>query len=159
MVDSKFLSQRPSVVASTSDMSSDSPQLFTFYNEQLGETILPKSSLLKICKVADAVRIVIKNLKMIPGYDGMKNDSEFQLRCACLIENLGISRADKLTVSKRDIFCQSFQLLFGDIPEDELQIILGNIEFLLEKRLVTKTKIRKRVFRFLKLNVLPQFFF
>ncbi len=131
-------------------------QIFNFYNKNLGDLIMPKNALLKDCKLNQAVDFVIKNLKVIPNYKSRKNDNEFILRACNLIENLGIhKKKDKLL--KIDVFVKVFQQLFN-VTEEDLKPSIVTVEFLLDKNLVKKIKMIKLIVRFVKLNILPNFF-
>ena len=131
-------------------------QIFNFYNDNLGDLIMPKNELLKDCKLNQAVAFVAKNLKIIPNYKARQNDNEFILRACNLIENLGIQKKkDKLL--KIDVFVKVFQQLFN-VTDEDLKPIIVTVEFLLNKKLVKKIKLIKKVVRFAKLNILPTFF-
>tara|TARA_R110000822_G_scaffold141315_2_gene279085 strand:- start:3182 stop:3616 length:435 start_codon:yes stop_codon:yes gene_type:complete len=140
------------------DKGSSDNELFSYYNENLGEIVQPKSSLLVNCKIENAVSIVVKNLKMIPNYTKYKLNSEFILRTCNLIENLGINKKrDKLV--KKDVFIQVFKEIFGSISEEEMKNIICIVDFLLEKKLVKQIPLYKKAVRFVKLNVMPTIFF
>lgn len=165
MVAQKFLNQNSQIapIDASSPVSSninddevEYPTLPNFYNQNLGELIMPKNELLQDCKLFQAVDLVIKNLKKMPNYKQRQNDYEF-IKMACIfIENLGIKEKDKFT--KKDILIQVFTKLFN-IDEAELLPIFNAVEFLLNNKLIKKIKLRKKAFRFIKLNLLPNLFF
>lgn len=130
-------------------------ELFSYYNENLGGYIQPKSSILLECKLSNAVSIVLKHLRNMPNYSKYRQNSEFILRACTLIENLGIKKSDK--VSKKDVFVQVFKELFDKITDAELESINSVVQFLLDKKLVKHIRFTKKVVRFVKNNALPTF--
>jgi hypothetical protein len=138
-------------------MNSTDPDIFSFYNDNLGEFITPKNELLTASKLHNGVSIVVKHLKTIPNYVNLKKNNEFILRVITLIENLGITKNDK--VGKTELFKEVYKQLFGTVPEEEFRQIFMVIDFLLSKHLVKKIKYYKKVWRFLKTNIVPSLFF
>ena len=136
---------------------SDKRELFSYYNENLGDYIAPKSTILVECKSANAVKIMVKHLQAVPNYENHRDNIEFILMTCKLIENLGIKKIDKL--SKKEVFIEIFTILFGLIGEDDMQKIQNIVEFLLSKKLVRFIPIRKKVIRFVFRNAFPSFFF
>lgn len=132
-------------------------ELFSYYDENLGDYITPKSTILVECKSANAVKILVQHLSSVPNFDKHRNNLEFVLLTCKLIENLGIKKTDK--VSKKEVFIQVFTSLYGTISDEDMEIIQKQIDFLLSKKLVRFIPIRKKVFRFVAKNTLPSFFF
>jgi hypothetical protein len=153
MVNPKFCQKNPEDKSSSSN---DDDEIFKFYSETLGDQISPKSSLLMTCKLKHAAQIIVKNLKIIPGWEVLATDVEFILRTCNLIENIGILKRDK--ISKKEVFLKTYHELYDNLTENDLKAINNNIEFLLDKKLVKKILLRKKIVRFVKLNLLPDFF-
>jgi hypothetical protein len=136
--------------------SSQQPEIYSFYNENLGDFIRPKADLLVVSKLENAISIVVKHLRQIPGHLLLRKSPEFILRGVTLIENLGVVKADN--VLKLDVLKGAFKELFVSVSDAEWKEIVSLVEFFLLKKIVKKIAYYKKVWKFVRTNALPSFF-
>jgi DNA phosphorothioation-dependent restriction protein DptG len=109
-----------------------------------------KNSLKNKKAVDDIVNIIINKIKTDLSVDGnLKNSMELLHLVVTLIENLidNQNKSDKKKVNKLNVLHDIYNKLFGNLSQQDLNIINQNIEYLLDNKLIKKYSFLKRIYK------------
>jgi DNA phosphorothioation-dependent restriction protein DptG len=109
-----------------------------------------KNSLKNKKAVDDIVNIIINKIKADLTVDGnLKNSMELLHLVVTLIENLidNKNKSDKKKVNKLNVLHDIYNKLFGNLNQQDLNIINQNIEYLLDNKLIKKYSFLKRIYK------------
>lgn len=109
-----------------------------------------KNSLKNKKAVDDIVNIIINKIKADLTVDGnLKNSMELLHLVVTLIENLidNQNKSDKKKVNKLNVLHDIYNKLFGNLSQQDLNIINQNIEYLLDNKLIKKYSFLKRIYK------------
>jgi hypothetical protein len=99
------------------------------------EVIPVKNHLLKNLKIDDIKSKIIERIKAFPNYQQYKNDVEFLLLIANMLEHLVIKK-DK--IDKKELLIEIYKQVFTNIKPEDISAIEQNIEFLWNNKKIKK---------------------
>jgi hypothetical protein len=106
----------------------------------LSHIVPVKNHLLKNVKKDDVIGQIRKRVEALPNYAQYKNDVEFLLLMANMIEHL-IVKKDK--IDKKELLIEIYKQLFVGITQAELANIEANVEFLWNNKKIKKQSFYK----------------
>jgi hypothetical protein len=101
----------------------------------LSQIVPVKNHLLKNVKLDDVKSQIEKRIKELPNYQQYKNDVEFLLLVANMIEHL-IVKKDK--IDKKELLVLIYKTVFTGITPVEISNVEANIEFLWNNKKIKK---------------------
>jgi hypothetical protein len=109
-----------------------------------------KNSLKNKKAVDDIVNIIINKIKADLTVDNnLKSSMELLTLVVTLVENLidNKNKPDKKKVNKLNVLHDIYNKLFGNLTQQDLNIINQNIEYLLDNKLIKKYSFLKRIYK------------
>jgi hypothetical protein len=106
----------------------------------LSQIVPVRNTLLKDVKVNDVIAQIRKRVEGLPNYAQYRNDVEFLLLCANMIEALVVKK-DK--IEKKTLLIEIYKQVFVGITPTEIANIEANIEFLWNNRKIKKQSMYK----------------
>jgi hypothetical protein len=106
--------------------------------------IVPKYSLMSDITSLDGVSLIVSLMRKIPMYDKRKDDLEFLLICCNYLENMLISKKDK--ISKGNMIRMIYHELFNIDPKGaEMDQVLVRTQFLIDHKKIKKISFFKKL--------------
>jgi hypothetical protein len=106
----------------------------------LSQIVPVKNHLLKNVKLDEIIGQIRKRVEALPNYAQYKNDVEFLLLCANMIEHLVVKK-DK--IDKKELLLTIYKQVFVGMSSIELANVEANIEFLHANRRIKKQSFYK----------------
>jgi hypothetical protein len=119
------------------------------FPQNVEQYIVPKYSLMSDINSLDGVSLIVSLMKKIPDFELRKDDLEFLLITCNFIENMLISKKDK--ISKGNMIRMIYHELFALDPKGpELDQVLVRVQFLIDHRKIKKISFIKKLWFCLK---------
>ena len=88
-------------------------------------------------------------------YQSLKTDLEFLEYILTLIKNIIKTKKQKQEIDKKDVVIKIFISLYGSLQEHENKILLNQIDYLINNKIIKKLKYSKKIIKYVKKNFLP----
>jgi hypothetical protein len=120
--------------------------------------IVPKYSLMSDITSLDGISLIVSLMRKIPDFERRKDDLEFLLICCNFLENMLISKKDK--ISKGNMVRMIYHELFVMEPTGEaMDQVLIRVQFLIDHKKIKKITFFKKLCFCLKKSVISMSFF
>jgi hypothetical protein len=128
------------------------------FPQNVEQYIVPKYSLMSDINSLDGVSLIVSLMRKIPDFELRKDDLEFLLITCNFIENMLISKKDK--ISKGHMVRMIYHELFALDPKGpEMDQVLVRIQFLIDHKKIKKISFFKKLWFCVRNAVLSWSFF
>ena len=132
--------------------------LTKLFPQNIEQYIVPKYSLMSDITSLDEVSLIVSLMKKLPEFEKRQTDLEFLLICCNFLENMMISKKDK--VSKSNMIRMIYHELFNLDPKGEsMELVIINVQFLIDHKKIKKISLVKKLWFCFKKSIYSMSFF